>query len=371
MITKLLPILVFSGSAILLAAPPKSAVDEVSQSAIQSAFRILQRDYIRREDLTIDQLNRAALQGLLARLDFGADLVKDNGKEEPSPGQMIAESLTTDIAYIRPAALNEQQISTVQDRLKHLGGRGARHVILDLRAPSAPGEFEMAGALLELFLPRGTLLFKLKQLGAEDAQLMLSRRDPVWTGTLLVLVDQETNNLGETVAAVLRDQKRALIVGSATRGATVRYEEVPLDKGWKLRFARAEVLLPDDSSVFRKGLQPHFNVRFAPKTKHEIFSKAKLGTVKPFIFEQSRPRFNEAALVANQNPELDDYIRSSRGESMANDEPGPRDAVVQRAMDVLRSNDHFSGMKLNWKPTGASTAKPTGPVPGVLPAGKP
>ena len=358
-----------------MAATPKAAVDEVSQAAIQSAFRILQRDYIRREDLTIDQLNRAALQGLITRLDFGAELIKDTGKEVPPEGQMIAESLTTEIAYIRPFALNEQQIGAVQDKLKSLGDRGARHAILDLRAPAAPGEFELAASLLELFVPRGTLLVKLQQLGSEDAQLMLSRRDPVWLGTLLVLVDEETNNLGETVAAVLRDQKRALVIGSPTRGATVRYETVPLDHGWKLRFARAEVLLPDDSSVFRKGLQPHFLVKFDGVKKHEIFSKAKMGTIKPFIFEQSRPRFNEAALVANQNPELDDYIRSSRGESMSNDEPGPRDAVVQRAMDVLRSSDHFSGTKLNWKPTKGpgfpSANKTTAPVPGVLPAGQP
>ena len=369
MIAKLLSALVLSSSVAGLAASPKPAVDEVSQAAIQSAFRVLQRDYIRREDLTIDQLNRAALQGLITRLEFGAELVKEPGKDDLPAGQMIAESLTSEIAYLRPYALNEQQIGLVQEKLKSFGDRGARHVILDLRAPAPPGEFELAAALLETFLPRGTLLFKLKQLGSEDAQLLLSRRDPVWLGTLIVLVDQETNNLGETVAAVLRDQKRALIVGAPTRGATVRYETVPLDHGWKLRFARAEVLLPDDSSVFRKGLQPHFTVRLNLETKSEIFGKAKLGTVKPFIFEQSRPRFNEAALVANQNPELDDYIRSSRGESMSNDDPGPRDAVVQRAMDVLRSSDHFSGTKLNWKTVAAPER--TGPLPGVLPAGAP
>jgi hypothetical protein len=146
---------------------------------------------------------------------------------------------------------------------------------------------------------------------------------------------------------------------------------VPLDHGWKLRFARSEVLLPDDSSVFRKGLQPHFTVRMDPAAKKEIFGKAQMGTIKPFIFEQSRPRFNEAALVSNQNPDLDDYIRSSRGESIANDEPGPRDAVVQRAMDVLRSSDHFAGMKLNWKVPPSASNKPAGPMPGVLPAQQP
>jgi len=326
------------------AAPPPSPVDQVSQAAIQTAFRVLQRDYIRREDLTIDQLNRAALQGLLERLDFGAELIKDT-TAPMADHRIMAESLTTEIAYLRPATYAEGEVSLLESRLRGFQDKGVKHAILDLRTAAAPGEFEVAAAMLELFLPRGQLLFKLKQFGTGDAQLLLSKRDPVWTGSLLVLVDGDSNNLGETIATVLRDQKRALVIGSATRGATVRYETVPLEQGWKLRFARAEMLLPNDASVFRKGLQPDFVVKLDPKIKHQIFDKSSNGTIKPFVFEQARGRFNEAALVAGKNPELDDYIKRSNGETMGYDKPGPRDLVVQRAMDLIRSTAHLAESK--------------------------
>ncbi len=220
MIARFLPVFVL-GSAVM-AASPKGAIDEVSQASIQAAFRVLQRDYIRHEDLSIDQLNRATLQGLLTRLDFGAELVKDSPVAEQAVQPALAETLTNEIAYLRPAAINEAQIAEVQDKLSGYASRGVKHIILDLRTPSSPAEFELAAAMLELFLPRSTLLFKLKQLGADSAQLLLSSRDPIWQGTLIVLVDRDTNNLGETIAAVLQDQKRALIVGAVTRGATVR-----------------------------------------------------------------------------------------------------------------------------------------------------
>nr|WP_256199930.1 hypothetical protein [Verrucomicrobium spinosum] len=49
-------------------------LDQLPQNGVQSAFQILRRDYIRRDDLTFEELNRAALQGLLERLHFGASL---------------------------------------------------------------------------------------------------------------------------------------------------------------------------------------------------------------------------------------------------------------------------------------------------------
>jgi hypothetical protein len=148
-------------------------------------------------------------------------------------------------------------------------------------------------------------------------------------------------------------QKRALLMGAPTRGATVRYESMPLDPGWRLRYAHAEMLLPDDSSVFRKGVQPGFSIDFNSRQKHEIFSHSRHDSLKPYVFEQARPRYNEASLVAGTNPELDDYIKRSSGEELSYDKTSLHDAVVQRALDLLMSSDHFSAATLSWK------AKPT------------
>ena len=326
-------------------------VDEVSQAAIQAAFQILRRDYIRREDLTLDQLNRAALHGLLERLNFGAELIKSDPTAPAPESRVINGSLTSRIACLRPVALVEKVIAPMEAALRKFKDQGVEHLILDLRSPAPPGEFETAAAMLELFMPKDQMLFKLKQLGAGDAQIMVSRREPIWTGSLIVLVDNETNNLGETIAAVMHSQKRALLLGSPTRGATVRYETVPIEAGWQLRFARAEMLLPDDSSVFRKGLKPDLSVPFNSTVKHTVF---KIAALKPSVFEQARARFNEAALVASRNPELDDYIRRSSGEVMSYDQPAPHDTVLQRAVDLFIANDHFAASVLDWVKTPAA-----------------
>ena len=349
--------LLLSAASLFATDAPTSPVDQLSQASIQSAFQVLRKDYIRREDLSLDQLNRASLEGLLSRLDFGAEIIRDNPDAKPTDKAPPAELLTPEIAYVRPVAYTESEVSQIEQRLRDFTSKGAKHLILDLRSPALPGEFEVAAALLEFFLPRGTLLFKLKQFNAGDAQLMLSTREPLWSGTVLALVDGESNNLAETIAAVLQRQKRALLIGAATRGATVRYETMPLDPGWRLRYAHAEMLLSDDTSVFRQGVTPDFKIDFNTRQKQDVFNRSRHSSLQPFVFEVARARWNEAALVAGTNPELDDYIKRSSGVELSQDQAALHETVIQRALDLLLTSDHFKSAKLSWK------SKPVMPEP--------
>lgn len=330
-------------------------VDQISQSAIQSAFQVLRKEYIRSSDLTFDELNRAALQGLLSRLDFGAELVRRDEVKEKADAPLSHEFLAPDVAYVRPAAFTLKEAAALEKVLQEDRAKAVTALILDLRTPAGPGAFEVAAAMLECFVPRGELMFKMKQLGREEAELMISSRDPAWTSPITILMDAETNNLGEAVAAVLHDRKSAILVGEQTRGATVRYETLPVDDTWVLRFARAEMLLPDDTSLFRMGLKPDFEVRLEAATKHQIFKLAHQDGLKAHLFDRSRTRYNEAALVARKNPELDAYIRRSAGEDDEEADHHPlRDVVAQRALDMILSREILSEEHLSWKQPAAA-----------------
>ena len=262
---------------------------------------------------------------------------------------MRADLLNAQTAYLRPLAMTNQEIAEMEQHLRKFAEAKAAHLILDLRTPSPPGDFDDAASLLSLFVPKGEVLFKMKQMGQSTTEAEMSSRDPVWTKPLLVLVDEETNNLGETIAAVLRLRKQALLIGSATRGGAVRYETVPVDAEWSLRFARAEVLLADDTSVFKKGLKPDFEVTLSATRKHQAFEAALEQDVKSTITDNPRARFNEAALVAEKNPELDAYIRRSAGEALPEDASKPIDTVVQRAVDLITTRTLLEAAKIDWK----------------------
>ncbi len=331
------------------------AVDEkkpqdISQAGIQTAFRMLQKEYIRSSDLTFEVLNRAALAGLLERLDFGAQLVSRSSEAQPGALSGVqAEQLTPQIAYLRPRAFTAQEMAAVEKHLRAFVAAKTTHLILDLRTPAPPGDFNDAAALLSLFVPKGEVLFKMQQMGQSSAETETNAREPVWSQTLLVLVDDETNNLGETIAAVLRQRRQALLIGAPTRGGAVRYETVPVDAEWSLRFARAEVLLADGSSVFQKGLQPDFAISLPIANKRQVFEASREKDVKGTITDQPRARFNEAALVAHKNPELEAYLRRSAGKSLPGDDPKPSDTVLQRAVDLIITRTLFQSSQFDWK----------------------
>ncbi len=339
--------------------PAPQKVEDVSQAAVQSAFQILRSEYIRSSDLTFDELNRAAFQGLLARLDLGAELIrKVDAERPPQRSGVLAAKLTPEIAYLRPLAFVEEEPALMAARLKEYREAKVPHLILDLRSAAAPGDFSVAAALLDLFIPQGDLMFRLKQVGREDAQLFISPQAPLWTAPLVVLIDEETGNLGETIAAVLWHRGQALLIGSQTRGATVRYEALPLDDQWMLRFARAEMLLEDGTSLFKKGLTPDFILSLPPAVKRQIFDHpSNAESVKDSLFDVARVRYNEAALIARKNPELDSYIRRSAGEVLEDDRPALRDTVLQRAVDMLSTRTHFQSSPLKW-PTGPRSTQP-------------
>jgi hypothetical protein len=100
---------------------------DISQAGIQTAFRILQKEYIRSGDLTFDELNRAALAGLLERLDFGAELIPRKLESVPEAQQGVrSELITPQIAYLRPLAFTERETKEVEQLLAQVHRRQGR-----------------------------------------------------------------------------------------------------------------------------------------------------------------------------------------------------------------------------------------------------
>lgn len=337
-------------------AAPKP-VDEISQAGIQSAFQVLRSGYIRRDDLTFDELNRGALEGLLGRLDFGAELVRQNGPLRSPEGGLHSELIAPGIAYLRPQTYAEAEVSLMLKTLGEFTASKSRALILDLRSPALPGDFEAAAAVLDFFVPRGELLFKLKQMSRGEPELFISKTDAAWPSPVVLLIDRDTNNIGEAVAAVLKDRRRAVLVGAPTRGATVLYETVPVDDKWSLRFAHAEMVLPDGGAIFRHGVQPHFRVHLDASAKQAIFRDSMGGSIKSHVFDEARLRYNEAALVARKNPELEDFIRRSSGRVNVAERPAVRDFVLQRAVDMLEATDFLDKATIEWNQATSSGAK--------------
>lgn len=359
-------------SAVFLTGGARAAETEVSQAGVQSAIRLLRSEYIRGSELDFTELNRAALEGLLDRLQLGATLVPNQKEatESVEPGVLHAK-LAPGVGWVCPVTFQRQEADLLRGALQDLAGQKVTQLMLDLRSPCPDSDFDAAAEMLDLFVPPAEVLFKLQQVGRKDSELFLSREAAEWSGRVVVLIDGDSCNAAEAIAAVLAERGGALLVGTRTRGATVRFETQPIDSEFSLRFARAEMLLPDGSSLFKKGLEPDFEVEMGQQAKAETVKLQRDGQVATTVFEQARVRYNEAALVARKNPELDAYIRRSAGEETEGDRAQVRDVVLQRAVDMLTASSFMKEAKIQWrapKPT-PEIAEPE--IPKAIPAEAP
>jgi len=100
-----------------------------------------------------------------------------------------------------------------------------------------------------------------------------------------------------------------------------------------LRVAASEALSADGHSLYPAGVKPDLPVEMSMVDKRSVFQLSMEKGLGPFVYETERPHMNEAALIAGTNPELES-AEQRRGRMQ---ERSPRDAVLQRALDLVTS----------------------------------
>jgi len=180
-------------------------------------------------------------------------------------------------------------------------------------------------------VPKGKTLWTLRKTAAHQDRAFTSDRDPVFQGTTMVLLDGETSGPAEAMAAALKAHDQVLLIGQPSAGRGVEYSDFPLTSGKILRVAVAEVIGPNGLSLFPDGVKPDLPVELPLAQKHQIFSQSAQRGLTNFVFERERPHFNEAALIAGTNPEIE--LRQQR----RGPEESLQDSVLQRAVDVITS----------------------------------
>jgi carboxyl-terminal processing protease len=131
---------------------------------------------------------------------------------------------------------------------------GAEALILDLRG-NPGGLLAQAIRVTSLYLESGEVG---STAGANQEERILTVGGaPVETELpMAVLVDDHTASAAEIVAAALRDNHRAVVVGLRTYGKTTVQSLFPLSNGAALRLTTASYLTPSGRSLAGRGLKP-------------------------------------------------------------------------------------------------------------------
>jgi hypothetical protein len=311
-----------------------AAIDELSPADLQALIPLLREHYLAPEKLDDLAISKSTAQGLLERFSPGIQLPFGPAAEAESDSPFRTEVIEDRVGYARVGSLTEERITELDEALKNFAEHSLKAVILDLRATPSGSQFALAAKICERFCPKGRVLFTVRRPSTRDESVITSKQAPSFTGVLVTLVDGDTAGAAEVIAAVLRTQAKALVIGRQTRGEAVEYEKVPLPSGHHLRVAVAEVALPENILVFPGGITPDIVLDIPPEQTEKVLKAELEGGVGPLIVETERVRMNEAALVAGTNPELE-AARIAASSRAKKPEPPLRDVALQRALDAI------------------------------------
>ncbi|GIW81789.1 MAG: carboxyl-terminal processing protease [Gemmatales bacterium] len=159
------------------------------------------------------------------------------------------------IGYIHLIGFHQNTLAELNTAIENLADQGMKALVLDLRG-NAGGLFQSAVQVAERFLPEGSFIVDTQ--GKHSQTRYVSQNPAPLTVPLVVLVDGSTSSAAEVLAAALKENRRATLVGQPTYGkGTVQHLiEWKTVQAGGIRITWARLLSPLQNDFNGIGISP-------------------------------------------------------------------------------------------------------------------
>ncbi len=182
-----------------------------------------------------------------------------------------AHVIADGIGYIRLAEFREDSHKEFREGLKQLKSMGADSLIVDLRNDPG-GLLNVAIKISEEFLPAGQTMVSTKGRHASQDSIAKSgnANGEFLNWPMVVLINEGSASASEIFAGAMKDNKRAVIVGTKSFGKGSVQSVIPLPDGSGLRLTTAKYFTPSGICIHGVGITPDVVVeRIYPKEEKE------------------------------------------------------------------------------------------------------
>jgi carboxyl-terminal processing protease len=151
--------------------------------------------------------------------------------------------------YIALSSFTETSANEVRTALQDLQKQGAEALVLDLR--SNPGGLLTAAIeIVNLFVPKGTVVVRTKGQMTETDQVFKTLREPIAPEmSVAVLIDGQSASASEIVAGALQDLDRGAVVGQRSYGKGLVQQTRPLAYGAQLKLTVSKYYTPSGRCI--------------------------------------------------------------------------------------------------------------------------
>jgi carboxyl-terminal processing protease len=170
------------------------------------------------------------------------------------------------VAYVDFQTFSEGAHGELRETIERLYREGAEGLVLDLRA-NGGGLLNEAVLSTSVFVEDGTVVStESRTQGERDYEAVGDAIDPRPT---VVLVNRDTASAAEILAAALKSNELATVVGTRTFGKGSFQEVIRLDRGGALDLTVGEYLTADGHSIAGEGVRPEVRTEDERRTRGE------------------------------------------------------------------------------------------------------
>lgn len=188
-----------------------------------------------------------------------------------------SDVLEGNIGYIQLATFDEGSADNISKYLKEFQSNGINSVIIDLRSNTG-GIVTEAIKTCELFLKKGTTI--MRSYNKKEAETVIkSTNSKPFDMNVVLLVNEYSASATEIVAAALKDNKAATIIGTTTYGKGVMQEIVPFLEG-ALKVTIEEFKTPNGDKINKIGITPDVTIEYNSETEEDEQLQAAIEFLK-------------------------------------------------------------------------------------------
>ena len=170
----------------------------------------------------------------------------------PQKVKNVSYSLDKEVGYIKIKQLTQNCDEYVKQAIEDLNSQGAEAFVLDIR-DNPGGYLTQAVNISSFFIKSGVIV----QLETVDGESIKNATGDVLTDKpLVVLIDKNTAAASEVMAAALKDNKRATLVGEPSLGKGTVQVVRPFTFGGALRYTAARYISPLGHEINEVGVTP-------------------------------------------------------------------------------------------------------------------
>lgn len=181
--------------------------------------------------------------------------------------QNVEASLVDGVGIIALHQVTANAASLVEDALNSLLKQGAKAIVLDIR--DNPGGFlTQAIDIASLFVKSGTIV-RIETREAGESPRNASGSTSVTSIPLVVIVNENTAASAEVLAAALKENRRATLVGEKTLGKGSVQVTHDLSFGGALRYTAAFYKTPLGHDIDAVGVRPDIEVSLSEASDNQ------------------------------------------------------------------------------------------------------